>query len=343
MSADLAEALLTSALEARASDLHLDPSPESVRVRLRVDGRFVPLRSISRQEGQLLVGRLKVLAQLLVYRCDVPQEGRIPLPRGREGRLALIPTPHGEKATLRLFDPEANRSRLEELGLPASVATWLRARCRRADGLILLVGPSGSGKTTTLYGALHEILETRGDFCQIATVEDPIERHLDGCTQVQVDALRDLDFAAALKFLLRQDPEVLMVGEIRDAETARIAVRAAMTGHLVLSSMHGAHAGEARHRLLEMGVPRYAVDLALAGVVAQRLLRRACEACRASAAAASCTTCLGTGYRGRVPIAEVASGADGEKPVESLRDAARTLVREGATTEDEVRRVLGEE
>lgn len=333
---DLAEALLEEAIASRASDIHLHPSAGGWDVRLRVDGRFVPAGRLDGLDGQRLIGRLKVLASLMVYRSDIPQEGRIPLPRGREGRLAVIPTPNGEKATVRLFDPEANLDTLDALGYSPAVLEWLRARLARPSGLFLVVGPSGSGKTTTLYAALKEILARRGEFSEIVTVEDPIERHLERCVQVQVDPIRDLDFAAALKFLLRQDPEVIMVGEIRDAETARIAVRAAMTGHLVLSSLHCGRAAEARPRLLEMGAEPYAVDLALSGVIAQRLVRRVCMACTGT----GCPQCHESGYRGRVVVAETLDA--GTAALEgALEDAARALVDAGATTQAEVGRVIG--
>lgn len=338
MSATFADALLERAVALRASDVHLDPGADGFRLRLRVDGRFVEEPRVDRATGLQLLGRLKVLSSLMVYRSDIPQEGRLPLPGEREARLAVIPTPLGEKATLRLFDPESRIAGLDDLGFDAEVVSWLRSRLARPGGLVLAVGPSGSGKTTTLYAALAEVLARRGAFCQVVTVEDPVERRLEGAVQVQVDATRDLDFASALKFLLRQDPEVILVGEIRDAETARTAVRAAMTGHLVLSSLHCGRAAEARPRLLEMGVEPWAVDLALSGVLAQRLLRLRCAAC----AGAGCPECLATGCRGRTAVAEVLD-AGAAAPAHTLAGAARSLVARGLTTDDEVARVLGDE
>lgn len=336
MSASIADALLERALALRASDVHIDPGTDGFRVRLRVDGRFVEEPRLDRASGVQLLGRLKVLSALMVYRSDVPQEGRLPLPGDHEARFAVIPTPLGEKATLRLFDAEARLAGLSDLGFDDGVSVWLKDRLARPSGLLLAVGPSGSGKTTTLYAAVAEILARRGSFCQVVTVEDPVERRIEGAVQVQVDPIRDLDFAAALKFLLRQDPEVILIGEIRDADTARTAVRAAMTGHLVLSSLHCGHALEARPRLLEMGVEPWAVDLALCGVVAQRLLRLLCRGC----AGEGCEHCLSTGFRGRTAVAEVLDPRQPE-PVKALAEAARDLVSRGATTQDEVRRVLG--
>ena len=338
MSTTLADALLERAVALRASDVHVDPGADGFRVRLRVDGRFLEEPRLDRASGLQLLGRLKVLSSLMVYRSDVPQEGRLPLPGAHEARLAVIPTPLGEKATLRLFDAEARLAGLADLGFAEEVAGWLEERLARPSGLLLAAGPSGSGKTTTLYAGLAEVLARRGAFCQVVTVEDPVERRIEGAVQVQVDAARDLDFASALKFLLRQDPEVILVGEIRDPETARVAVRAAMTGHLVLSSLHCGRAHEARPRLLEMGVEPWAVDLALSGVLAQRLVRLLCTACRGE----GCEECLSTGYKGRTAVAEV---LDPGQPVPrtTLAAAARALVSRGVTTDEEVHRVLGGE
>ncbi len=333
---DPAAELLARAVQLRASDLHLDPAGDGLAIRARVDGRFVSLQILDGPAGRRLVGRLKVMAELMVYRTDVPQEGRLSLADGREARFAVIPTLAGEKATIRLFDVEHRHRLVADLGLGDGVASWLRERLAERDGLLLVVGPSGSGKTTTLYAALAEIAATRGDYSHLTSIEDPVERRIPGVSQVQVDPLRGLDFAAGLKFLLRQDPEVVMVGEIRDAETARVAVRAGMTGHLVLSTLHCGHAAEARPRLLEMGVEGYALDLALRGVLAQRLLRRVCGGC----GGVGCEDCLGTGARGRVAVAEVA-GADGSVVGEDLPARARALVATGVVTADEAARVLG--
>lgn len=334
---DRAAALLDEAIERRASDLHLDPGPSGVAVRFRVDGRFLPRDPLGREEGERLVGRLKVLAGLMVYRTDVPQEGRLPLPGGREGRLALIPTPHGEKAVVRLFDPQQELLGLDDLEFDARTLAALRRFASLDQGLVTIVGPSGAGKTTTLYALVRDVVRRRGEFAQVVTVEDPIERHLDGCVQVQVDPVRDLDFAGALKFLLRQDPEVVMIGEVRDLETARIAVRAALTGHLVLASMHCGRAGEARGRLLEMGVEPWALDLAFAGAVAQRLVRKRCGDCGGD----GCDSCLSSGFRGRLPIVERADRTGTVEPDATLEASGGALVAAGRTTAAELDRVLG--
>ena len=319
-----------------ASDVHLDPIPEGVRVRMRIDGRFLDRTTVKGDRAGRLVGRLKVLSGLMVYRSDVPQEGRLELTEGREGRLAVIPTVNGEKATIRLFSARNHRDSVAGLGLVNVHEDWLKRALGLETGLVLVVGPSGSGKTTTLYAVIREILASRGDFCQVCTIEDPVERHIPGATQVEMDRSRGMDFAAGLKFLLRQDPEVVMVGEIRDAETARVAVRAAMTGHLVFSTLHCGRAVEGRPRLLEMGVPEYAVNLGLEGVLAQRLLRRTCPGC----AGDGCNRCLGTGFQGRVVVSEC---VDRKHPESSptLEETARELVVAGQIVTSEVERVFG--
>lgn len=333
---DHAAALLARASAMNASDLHLDPEGGGLQVRVRVDGRFVDLPAHHGEEAERLIGRLKVLAGLMVYRCDVPQEGRLQMADGREARLAVIPTVNGEKATIRLFSKSGEFTTIASLGLAAEHAQWLANALGRDSGLVLVVGPSGSGKTTTLYASLNEILAERRETCQVCTIEDPVERHVRGATQVEVDRSRNLDFASGLKFLLRQDPEVVMVGEIRDAETARVAVRAAMTGHLVLSTMHCGRACEGRPRLLEMGVPRYAVDIGLLGVLAQRLLRCTCPACGGT----GCDACLQTGCRGRSVISEVVDRGTVE-PSPTIADVARMLVTRGMVSRGEAERALG--
>lgn len=333
---DAAMSLLEEAAGFNASDLHLDPIDDGHRIRLRVDGRFIERPTVTGDRSQRLIGRLKVLAGLMVYRSDIPQEGRLELGDGREGRLAVIPSIRGEKATVRLFSDTGTRDSVASLGLQPEHRGWLERALARESGLVVVAGPSGSGKTTTLYAVLQEILARRGDFCQVCTIEDPVERHIAGSTQVEVDRSRDLGFASGLKFLLRQDPEVVMVGEIRDAETARVAVRAAMTGHLVFSTLHCGRAAEGRARLLEMGVPEYATNLGLVGVIAQRLLRKPCEHC----AEEGCETCHGTGFVGRRLVSEIVDRTDRE-PSPGLRESARRLVAEGLIPVSEMERVFG--
>ncbi len=324
--------LLRRALDLGASDIHLDPVSEGISLRMRIDGHFTKREQIESREAERLIGRLKVLADLMVYRSDIPQEGRIELPNGDDARVAMIPSSRGEKATIRIFNSGLRIDTIDDLGLSDANSAWLHQSIQKDHGLVLIVGPSGSGKTSTLYAAMREIASTRGDFCQLASIEDPVEQDIDSCTQIQVDPIRNMDFASGLKYLLRQDPEVIMVGEIRDAETAHIAVRAAMTGHLVLSSLHCGEASEARPRLLEMGVEEYAVNIALAGVMAQRLIRRVCSTCDA----AGCPACLDSGYHGRMAVSEIAGQSE-----KTMLDEARCKVVKRLTTELEVKRVFG--
>jgi general secretion pathway protein E len=333
---DTAMSLLEEAAGYNASDLHLDPVDGGHRVRMRVDGRFIDRPPVTGDLSQRLIGRLKVLAGLMVYRSDIPQEGRLELGNGREGRLAVIPSIRGEKATIRLFSGAGSRDSVALLGLQSDHRSWLERALGRESGLVIVAGPSGSGKTTTLYAVLQEIIARRGEYCQVCTIEDPVERHIAGATQVEVDRTRDLDFASGLKFLLRQDPEVVMVGEVRDAETARIAVRAAMTGHLVFSTLHCGRAAEGRPRLLEMGVPEYAVNLGLVGVLAQRLLRTPCGRCNGS----GCDGCHGTGFSGRRVVSEVVD-RDNHEPSPDLRTSAQRLVADGVIPGSEMERVFG--
>lgn len=333
---DTAVSLLEEAAGLNASDLHLDPVEDGHRVRMRVDGRFVDRPTVTGDHSQRLIGRLKVLAGLMVYRSDIPQEGRLELGDGREGRLAVIPSIRGEKATIRLFSSAGARDSVRSLGFQTEHRRWLERALARESGLVVAAGPSGSGKTTTLYAVIQEIIAHRGDFCQVCTIEDPVERHIPGATQVEVDRSRNLDFSSGLKFLLRQDPEVVMVGEIRDAETARVAVRAAMTGHLVFSTLHCGRAAEGGPRLLEMGVPDYAVNLGLVGVLAQRLLRKPCEACDGG----GCETCYGTGFHGRCVVSEVVDRKAPE-PSPSLAESAARMVADGLIPASEMERVFG--
>ena len=356
---DNVQRLLERAAEIGASDLHIEPEGDCVTVRARRDGVLAPLETLPAEIGPRIVGRLKALADLLAYRTDVPQEGRIAADRsgiGVEIRVATYPTILGERVALRLDAPDAAALTLDALGLPAVALAGLRAAMERPDGVVLLTGPSGSGKTTTLYACLRHVA-ARLPRRSIVTVEDPVERRVPGVTQTQVAPAAGLDFARALRSLLRQDPEVILVGEMRDRETAGIALEAGLTGHLVASTIHAGTAPQVFARLLDMGVEPFVATTAVRGVLAQRLLRRRCTACDRSPV---CPACDGTGYRGRVLVAEwletspalrtaILARADGdalaaaarEGGMRSLRDEASALALRGVTTKDEVDRVLG--
>ena len=346
--------------EFRASDLHLVPlEHHRLRVLYRIDG-------ILQQAGELLhsgpnvIARLKVLAELLTYQADKPQEGRIRSNRGDlERRVSTFPTVHGEKGVVRLFVGSGQYLRLDDLGYPADVRDWLGGALETPQGLLAVCGPAGSGKTTTLYAALR-FLTRSGQPRSVCTLEDPVEAIVAGTAQSAMAPHLGFDYATALKSLMRQDPEVIMVGEIRDRETAATSFQASLTGHLVLTTFHAGRSVDAVSRLLDMGIEPYVVRSGLLGLVTQRLLRRRC-ACAGDSAGPDCPQCGGSGYSGRLLIAEtfsprapdVSAGILGRVEADELERRAvaaglRTLraradnaVRAGQTTPEEVWRVLG--
>ncbi len=353
----LVDQLLAEAISAGASDLHLEPEEQGIAVRHRVDGVLRAVRSLSRAIGPSLVSRIKILSGLDIADRMRPQDGRARvaiLGAIVDLRVSTLPVAHGEKIVIRVLDGSAGLRTLESIGFSDADLARIRSLLEQREGLILVTGPTGSGKTTTLYAALREI-QARG--VNVVTVEDPIEYRLPGIVQVQVHERAGLTFGAALRSIMRQDPDVILVGEIRDRETAEIAIQASLTGHLVLSTLHTNDSASAVTRLIDIGVPGYQIATALKGVVAQRLLRRSCDQC----AAIGCDACDGAGYRGRRAIAEVlVSSPEFERRVssggstESLADAAReggcstlwesglALVRTGDTTMEELRRVAAE-
>ncbi|MCA9773618.1 MAG: type II/IV secretion system protein [Myxococcales bacterium] len=382
----LLDQILKEAFLRHASDVHLEPQEKGMRVRLRVDGRLQEyMRGLREVEAVSLVTRVKVLAGLNIAEHRAPQDGgyRHPRPDGVEGgidiRVATVPTRWGEKATLRLLGTDAAALTLERLGmLPGDLAAFRRA-IQRPHGIILLTGPTGSGKTTTLYGALREII--RPDV-NVMTVENPIEYVIDGISQIQVGGSDKVTFASALRSLLRHDPDVLMVGEIRDRETAETAMQASMTGHLVFSTLHTNNACSAVTRLADLGCERYMVASTLEAAVAQRLVRRLCDRCKLARTATEeeaallkvgdgwdgtvcdpvgCARCFGVGFRGRIglfeplwvddPIRHLISAAATERELAAQAgDALKTLgrdglekVRMGLTTLDEVKQVTSVE
>ncbi|MEZ6132214.1 MAG: GspE/PulE family protein [Planctomycetaceae bacterium] len=331
---DVVNLLLKAARQFRASDIHLVPTEHSLRMQWRIDG---VLHSVAAFDGDLksrMVARLKVMAGLLTYRTDVPQEGRIST-AGIDGevRVTTFPTLFGEKAAIRLFAESGQFQLLQELNLPSDVEQLLSRFLRQTSGVILLTGPSGSGKTTTVYACLRELVRMFGDARGLMSLEDPIEVVVPGVTQSQVRPNVGFDLATGLKSMMRQDPDVIMVGEIRDPETAESAFQAALTGHLVITTFHAGSSVEAVTRLLDMGIEPYLLRSTLQVVVCQRLLRKACSACGATEQAAdhnepssatwknsgketdktsdrgahaeSCSLCGGLRYHGRFVTAEV--------------------------------------
>ena len=318
--------LVRDAYDAGASDIHLEASGNGLTARFRLDGVLAPAPEPPSQLQHAVVSRIKLLAELDVVERRRPQDGRIRVrleSRELDLRVSTVPTLHGESVVLRLLDRGGRQIGLAELGMSQHVLDGVMQLARRPHGMLLVTGPTGSGKTTTLYGAL----QTRtADAEKIITVEDPIEYQLPRITQVLVHRQAGVTFATALRAILRQDPDVIMVGEMRDRDTAEVAVQAAMTGHLVLSALHTNDAVGAILRLLDLGIPEYLVAATVEGVLAQRLVRRVCDGCRVEyrppaesvallargdthsapfVRGAGCTACRGTGYHGRLGVFEL--------------------------------------
>ncbi len=374
----LVNLLLLEALEARASDVHLEGYADGLRVRYRVDGVLQEAPTPPVDLKAAIVSRLKIMADLDIAERRVPQDGRIRLKlqdRQVDVRVSTVPTLHGESVVLRLLDKERGRIALEDLGMAEDTLRVFSDAIARPHGIVLATGPTGSGKTTTLYAAVDRIRTGRE---KILTVEDPVEYDLPGVAQVPVNEKVGVTFATALRALLRQDPDVMLVGEIRDEETAEIATHAALTGHLVLSTLHTNDAAGAVTRLMDLGVAPYLVASTVEAVLAQRLVRRVCESCARETApdramldafgarpeelpmvrrGAGCAACRGTGFRGRVGIYELLALDDrvrtellgrrgagelrrlaAEQGMRSLRDDGLRLVRAGKTTPEEVLR-----
>jgi general secretion pathway protein E len=275
------DAILDAAVRRGASDVHIEPTAQGSEVRLRIDGLLDRFATHDADAGRSLVTRLMVMAQLLTYRLDIPQEGRISVTLQSSGgkpldlRLAVMPTTHGLRAAVRLPAELVQPKRLEDLELPAPVLDGLKGFAASDAGMLLVTGPAGSGKTTTIYALLQYITE-HSPGLSIVALEDPVERDIPGVTQIEVSSFGQLTYEKALRSILRQDPQVLMLGEIRDAATASLAVQAALSGHRLICTLHAATPGGAIARLLEMGLERHQITSSLFGVVAQRLLRRIC-------------------------------------------------------------------
>jgi len=344
----LVNLLLEAAIAGDASDVHIEPYEDTLRVRYRIDGLLYEQEAPPRRLQAALTSRIKIMAELNIAERRLPQDGRIRVTTGGRRvdiRVSTVPTIHGESIVLRLLDRSAVFLPFDRLGLAPRMAAAFAGLIHRPHGIVLVTGPTGSGKTTTLYAALDKI--NRPDL-KIITVEDPVEYQLPGVTQIPVRPKIGLSFATGLRHIVRQDPDVLMVGEIRDLETAEIAIQAALTGHLVFSTLHTTDAPGAVTRLQDMGCEPYLVCSVLAGVLAQRLVRRICPACRApdhpdpadllgigvtDATGADlfrgkgCEDCRGTGYRGRIGIYELFR----------ITDQVRDLIT-GKASASEVRR-----
>ena len=350
----LLNALLTQAARDGASDIHIEPYERHSSVRFRVDGDLREVVQPHRALHAALISRLKIMAELDIAEKRLPQDGRISLRLGQRAidvRVSTLPSAHGERAVLRLLDKSESRLTLQALGMEGETLRRLQHLIAQPHGIILVTGPTGSGKTTTLYAALQQLdTQTRN----ILTVEDPIEYELPGVGQTQVNPRIDLTFAKALRAILRQDPDVIMIGEIRDFETAQIAIQASLTGHLVLATLHTNDASSAITRLIDMGVEPFLLSSSLLGVLAQRLLRRWCPECHGQ----GCEACHQSGYHGRTGIFELLSADDELRALihaqaseadlracaqrggmQLMREDGERLVAQGVTSREELLRV----
>lgn len=338
----LINALLAEAIKENASDIHIEPYEDRLVVRLRIDGVLKEVLQPQRALAPLLVSRIKVMSKLDIAEKRLPQDGRISLRVGGRSvdvRVSTLPSSHGERVVLRLLDKQAGKLDLVHLGMAETELEEVATLIKRPHGIILVTGPTGSGKTTSLYAMLSVLNERSRN---IITVEDPIEYYLDGIGQTQVNSKVEMSFAKGLRAILRQDPDVVMVGEIRDVETAEIAVQASLTGHLVLSTLHTNTAVGAITRLRDMGVEPFLLSSSLIGTIAQRLVRKLCHHCRESYEASEhdrrilritsdsppttlfrakgCSQCNHSGYRGRIGLFEVVT----------IGEPMRQLIHEGA-------------
>jgi general secretion pathway protein E len=362
----LVDRLLFGAVQRGASDLHIQPTPDGAIIRHRVDGVLDQGRPLPLTFFRPLISRIKVMGRMDVAEHLIPQDGRATVrigDRAIDVRISTIPTAYGERVVLRLLDSARQLIDLPDLGMPSSIAVGFQAAAHRTSGIVLVTGPTGSGKTTTLYATLSQLNATERN---IMTIEDPIEYELSSIgipiSQSQVNLKKGVNFANGLRHILRQDPDVIMVGEIRDVETARIAIQASLTGHLVFTTLHTNDAISAVSRLIDLGIEPYLVASSLSAVLAQRLVRTRCPACGSSGrtvGGASCPACSGSGYKGRTGVFEllvitedvrslISAGASlAEIRTAALAAGMRTFATEGQalvqserTTRAEMERVL---
>ncbi|MEO5735780.1 MAG: type II secretion system ATPase GspE [Rubrivivax sp.] len=362
-------ALLTQAAKDGASDIHIEPYERSSSVRFRVDGSLREVVQPNKALHAALISRLKIMAELDIAEKRLPQDGRISLRIGGRAidvRVSTLPSSHGERAVLRLLDKTESRFTLEGLGMDGDVLSAFAKLIKQPHGIVLVTGPTGSGKTTTLYASLGRVDTATTN---VLTVEDPVEYELSGIGQTQVNPKIDLTFAKALRAILRQDPDVIMIGEIRDYETAQIAIQASLTGHLVLATVHTNDAPSSVTRLVDMGVEPFLLSSTLLGVLAQRLVRKLCPVCKREGTEdepggtghwhpVGCTACANTGYKGRTGVYELMtvdpavqtlihnraaeqdlSAAARTAGLKSMREDGERLVKNGVTSLEEVIRV----
>ncbi|WP_319380151.1 type II secretion system ATPase GspE [Thiomicrorhabdus sp.] len=371
----LLNAVLTEAIRADASDIHIEPFENQLRIRFRVDGVLNTVLTPKVGLASMLVSRIKVMAKLDIAEKRLPQDGRISLKLGGRAvdlRVSTVPSSFGERVVLRLLDKSSERLTLQDLGLPENLESGVQQALSKAHGIFLVTGPTGSGKSTTLYAGLTRLNSSERN---IMTIEDPVEYNIEGINQTQVNMKADMTFAKGLRALLRQDPDVVMIGEIRDIETAEIAVQASLTGHLVLSTLHTNTAVGAVTRLRDMGIESFLISSSLVGVLAQRLVRRLCPHCKQAHVAdesecrlmgvedatiyqpVGCDHCQHSGYQGRMGLFELlvvddevrrmihADAAEAEmesylrQKTPSINQSGYQAVLDGKTSLEEVLRV----
>lgn len=376
----LVNSIIQRAYTERASDIHLEPTGSQLSIRMRIDGALRSIITVPRELQQSVLSRIKIMAQLDIAQKNLPQDGRINVTVQQETidlRVSTLPTIYGEKIVIRLLRQDPEMITLDGIGLRGeNRSRFLELLEGTTEGVLLIVGPTGSGKTSTLYTMIDH---KKSEEVNLISLEDPVEYHMDGVCQVQINERTDLTFANALRAVLRQDPDIIAVGEIRDGETAQIAMRAAMTGHLVLSTIHTNDAMASIDRLLDIGVEPYLIAGAVRGIISQRLVRKICPRCRQAYQAtpeeidllglppgqyrlyrgAGCSECFQTGYRGRTAVFEILTmgqevrraihGRDKKAMEEAVRrsafrpilDDCAQLALEGVTTSDEVVRIIG--
>lgn len=375
----LVNQMISNAVSQRASDIHFDPQEAELKIRYRIDGVLMTERTLPRHMQNVILARLKIMANLNITESRIPQDGRIKMNvnlKPIDIRISTLPSVYGEKVVMRILDLSNALDRLDKIGFSEENETTFKNIIRNPNGIVLITGPTGSGKSSTLYAALNQLNEEQ---VNIITIEDPVEYQLAGINQVQVNEEIGMTFSTGLRSILRQDPDIVMIGEIRDVETAQIAIRASLTGHLVLSTLHTNSAVAALTRLIDMGVEPFLISSSLTGVVAQRLVRRVCRDCSAAVEPSEreaeifsqaniqidqiqrgkgCVSCNNTGYRGRIAIHEVlpindeirrlimtsASASEIQSYVKEsgilfLFDDGLQKVKQGLTTTEEILRV----